>query len=131
MLSFFIAAALAATLDVQIERGSERAPLDISIGLRTDDEPQWVDARHLGADESTVTFTRLDRGTYVVLIRGAEPMQRATANVNLGSGDTRRVSIALRPGRVRARVRGRQAAAQREDRVRFVRRAVERDRDHR
>src|SRR3954469_22733195 len=104
MLSFFLAAALTATLDVQIERGHERAPLDISVGLRTEHDPKWVDARHLGADESTTTFSRLDRGTYVVLVRGAEPMHSGTPNGNLRSGDTRRFSIALRPGRIRARV---------------------------
>jgi len=95
-----------ATLRVHVERGVETRPLDLAIGLAgdEDEEARWVVHRHLDAGVSDATIPGLGRGAWIVLVRGPEPLQRATVKTVVAEKDTRSVEFALKRRRLRARI---------------------------
>ncbi|HEV7919771.1 MAG TPA: carboxypeptidase-like regulatory domain-containing protein [Thermoanaerobaculia bacterium] len=96
-LLLFTAGADAATLQVHINRGSERGPLEVSVGARQ---------QMLAASASDAVF-ELGAGSYTLLVAGREPLQRFAVPFAVAAGDTRRrLEVALpRAGRTRGRVR--------------------------
>lgn len=109
-----------ATLRVHIARGGETRPLDVMIGVAPDDdaEPRWVVRRHLDAGVSRTTIPDLGRGGWIVLVRGPEPLQRATAKSVVAEKDVRDVEISLKRRRLHARIVAGNAPAKNVD-VRF------------
>jgi hypothetical protein len=100
-----ITALLAATLLLHVTRGGETRALDVAIGHPGDEgQPAWAIHRHLAPNQSSMTVADLDRGAWIVLVRGPEPMQRTTAKIVVAENDKRRLDIALHPQRLHARV---------------------------
>lgn len=89
------AAALAATLQVEVSRGGFTGPIEVAVAPRVDGKPpQWAATKTLPAGKSAVSFGGLPAGLYVVLASGPQPLQRLSAKANLGSdGSTIRLVI--------------------------------------
>ncbi|HEX7150832.1 MAG TPA: carboxypeptidase-like regulatory domain-containing protein [Thermoanaerobaculia bacterium] len=81
------------TVRVEIEgKGVE----EVLIGARVvDAPPRWFDRKRLVKGATKATFSDLERGAYIVLVRGSQPLAQLTQEVILGTGDTRVVPVAL------------------------------------
>src|ERR1044072_375078 len=100
-----ITALLAATLLLHVTRGGETRALDVAIGHPSDEgQPAWTIHRHLPPNQSSLTIPDLERGAWIVLVRGPQSMQRITAKVVVAENDKRRLDVALHPRRLHARV---------------------------
>ncbi len=85
-----------ATIRMHINRGRERRPLDLNVGIVPDDDkPRWIAHQHIPERGQTAVVSGLSTGVYVVLIQGAEPMQTATVKVGIADGESRDVAITL------------------------------------
>ncbi|HKO58475.1 MAG TPA: carboxypeptidase-like regulatory domain-containing protein, partial [Thermoanaerobaculia bacterium] len=90
---------------VTVERNGTGVPLEVVLGLTRDDaESRWLQSRKLTADQSQTVFAGVARGVYDVLVRGPQPLQRASYRVVLGSGDRRSVRVPVSWSFVRMRV---------------------------
>lgn len=95
----------AGALKVVIERGGAAVPLEVALGARREgEESRWLESRHLAAGQSQLTFTNVGRGSYDVLVRGPQALQRTARQVVIGSGDRRSVRIPISWSFVRVRV---------------------------
>jgi hypothetical protein len=96
----------AATLRVVVERNSVREPVEIALGVRTDDgePPRWIAQQRLAVNATTATFSDLQGGRYSVMVSGDGPFKRLEVPAALGTAGTRMLRVALVPSRLRARV---------------------------
>jgi len=95
----------AATIRVQCDRARYDGPLEIRLGVRRDyAEPRWFAYRSLPGDQSEALFRDVPRGSYTVLVSGAEPLQRLAVETGVGADDVRRLHIALPAGVARGRI---------------------------
>jgi hypothetical protein len=87
--------ASAADLQVAVKRNGFAGPVEVAVAPRVEGRiPEWSAAKTLAAGTSAVTFTGLDKGLYLVLLRGPQPLQRLSAKVNVGAaGATLRFAI--------------------------------------
>lgn len=115
-----ITLARGATLRVHVTRGAETHALDVAAGVagENDTEARWIVHRHLDAGVSDVTIPDLGRGAWIVLVRGPQPLQRATMKAVVAEGDTRAVDFALKRRRLHARILAGNAPVKKTD-VRF------------
>jgi len=85
----------AATLQVEVSRNGFTGPLEIALAPRVEDQPpEWSATKTLAADQSSVRFTELAPGLYIVLARGPQPLQRLGLKANVGTG-TQTVQLTL------------------------------------
>jgi hypothetical protein len=105
-LGIVVAAQLdAATIRARIDRGRYDGPVELRLGVRNDDaEPRWFAWRSLRAGETEALFDDVPRGSYVVLVSGASPLQRFSIETGVGADDVRRLPIKLPGGTARGRV---------------------------
>ena len=98
-----ITLARGATLRVHVE---EKQPVDVVLGVPDDNdaEPRWIMRRHLAAGVSETTIRDLGRGAWIVLVRGPQPLQRATMKAVVAEGDTRTVDFVPKRRRLRAQI---------------------------
>ncbi|HYR28239.1 MAG TPA: carboxypeptidase-like regulatory domain-containing protein, partial [Thermoanaerobaculia bacterium] len=76
----------AATLQVHVDRNGFAGPVEVAVAPREEGRlPEWPSPKTLAADASSVTFSDLAPGLYTVIARGPQPLQRLTANANLGA----------------------------------------------
>jgi hypothetical protein len=95
----------AAALRVNVQRHEERGPLDVAIAIRDDDAPlKWIVTKRIPASESSITIGELDAGSYTVLVKGAQPLQRISARTNVAAGDVRTIPIELTSAAAHARI---------------------------
>lgn len=96
----------AATLRVEVARSEVREPLEIALGIRTDDgeAPRWIARQRLTDDASAATFSGLEGGRYSILLSGDGPLERLTMHTALGAADEQTLPVLLVPSRLRARV---------------------------
>ena len=79
--------ASAADLRIAVDRNGFTGPLELALAPRVDGAPpEWSASKTIAAAESAATFTGLPEGLYLVLARGPQPLQRLSANANVGSG---------------------------------------------
>jgi hypothetical protein len=85
----------AADLRVQVTRNGLAAPIEVAVAPRVEGvSPKWSVTKTLAATESTMTFTGLTEGLYVVMARGPQPLQRLSSKANLGAnGSVVRLAI--------------------------------------
>ena len=87
LLLSFAMSVNAATLKVEIARNGFKDAIDVAVAPRVEgDPPQWLATKTVSANKSAVTFDDLDPGLYLVLAKGAKPLERLTAKVNVGGG---------------------------------------------
>ena len=106
-LGMVVAAQLdGATIRAHLDRGRYQGPVELRLGVNKNDnaEPRWFAWRTLGAGETEAVFGDVPRGSYMVLVSGAEPLQRFSIEVGVGASDTRRLPIVLPAGTARGRV---------------------------
>jgi len=91
----FVLPLSAATLHVQIDRNGFDGPIEIAVAPREEGRlPEWPAPKTLAAGASSIAFSGLAPGLYTVLARGPQPLQRLTANANVGAaGATARLVI--------------------------------------
>jgi hypothetical protein len=95
--------ASAADLRVQVSRNGFTGPIDVAIASRIEGAaPQWSTTKTLAAS-STATFIGMAEGLYVVMVKGAQPLQRLSAKANLGANGAT-VRLAIPKGRTSLRV---------------------------
>lgn len=95
----------AASLRVNVQRHEERGPLDVALFIRDDDGPlKSIGEKRMAASESSITFGELDAGTYLVLVKGAQPLQRISAKTNVAAADVRTIPIDLTSAVAHARI---------------------------
>ncbi|HEU4886653.1 MAG TPA: hypothetical protein VFV49_02120, partial [Thermoanaerobaculia bacterium] len=88
-LLVFSMAASAADLQVAVKRNGFAGPVEVAIAPRVEGRiPEWSTAKTLAAGQSAVTFTGLDKGLYIVLLSGPQPLQRLSAKANVGADGT-------------------------------------------
>jgi hypothetical protein len=106
-------AASAADLQVAVKRNGFAGPVEVAIAPRVEGRiPVWSAAKPLAAGESSVTFTGLENGLYIVLLRGPQPLQRLSAKVNVGTdGAALRLAIPGTKTSLRLRLAGKPLAA--------------------
>ncbi len=94
-LFLFSMAASAVDLDVEVKRDGFARPIEVSVAPRVEGRiPAWSATKTLPAGKSAVTFTGLDKGLYVVLLSGPQPLQRLSAKANVGTdGATLRFTL--------------------------------------
>ncbi|HEX6095738.1 MAG TPA: carboxypeptidase-like regulatory domain-containing protein, partial [Thermoanaerobaculia bacterium] len=112
LVVLFHGSALAATLDVTIDRGGFTGPLQLSIAPRVGGKaPQWSATRTVIAGRSSVRFADLEPGLYVVMASGPQPLQRLSAKANVDSdGAALRLVIPKATTGVRVTMAGRPLA---------------------
>ncbi|MEA2490280.1 MAG: hypothetical protein QOH21_2072, partial [Acidobacteriota bacterium] len=95
----------AATLEVTIDRGEVRGPLEVHVGTRLEGEEslRWMGIRRLAADERTLTLDDLPAGIVAVQVRGAGALERAAAQVRL-DGASARMNVPIRVKTIRGAV---------------------------
>jgi hypothetical protein len=94
-----------ATLNVAVDRHGERRPLEVFVGIDQDGpEPRWIKSRRIVTGRNGVTIPDLARGTYLVQLRGPEPLQQFTTTAVVADGDVRTVRFDPVPRRLRARI---------------------------
>jgi len=82
-------AASAADLAVTVKRNGFAGAIEVAIAPRVEGRiPVWSSTKTLAAGKSAVTFTGLEKGLYIVLLRGSEPLQRLSTKANVGSEGT-------------------------------------------
>jgi hypothetical protein len=75
-----------ADLRIDVNRNGFTGPIELALAPRVEGmPPQWSAAKRITPTESTVTFTGLREGLYLVLARGPEPLQRRGAKANVGT----------------------------------------------
>lgn len=96
----------AATLRVEVARSEVREPVEVALGIRTDDgeAPRWIARQRLTGEATTATFSGLEGGRYSVLLSGNGPLERLTVYTALGAKDAQTLPVLLVPSRLRARV---------------------------
>ncbi|MEA2571697.1 MAG: hypothetical protein QOI24_3698 [Acidobacteriota bacterium] len=100
-----IALERAASLRINVRRQDERGPLDVAIAIRDDDAPlKWIVTKRIPAAESSIAIGELDAGSYTVLVKGAQPLQRISARTNVAAGDVRTIPIDLTSAVAHARI---------------------------
>ena len=111
-LLVFSMAASAADLQVLVKRNGFADSLKVAIAPRVEGRiPEWSAAKTLAAGQSAVTFTSLDKGLYVVLLSGPEPLQRLSAKANVGAdGTTLRFALPKTKTSLRVMLAGRPLA---------------------
>ena len=78
------ASAFAADLEVSVDRNGFTGPVTVAIAPRAEGHPpEWSSPKTLG--KTSVTFTGLSEGLYVVLVSGPQPLQRLSAKANVGA----------------------------------------------
>jgi hypothetical protein len=105
-LLFVSLAAHAATLRVVVERHAVGEPVDVALGVRTDDgePPLWIAQRRLAGEATTATFPDLQGGRYSVMVSGDGPLKRLTVHTALAAADEQTLPVVLAASRLRARV---------------------------
>jgi len=95
-----------ATLRIAVDRHGERRPLEVFVGIDDDalPEPRWIVSRRIDAGKNGVTVPDLARGSYLVQLRGPEPLQQTATTAVVADGDIRTVSFDVAPRRLRARI---------------------------
>lgn len=97
--------AVAATIRVHVERGRYVGPVLLEIAAAHDEKPpQSLISKRLAGDAAHASFTLPDRGVFLVMASGPEPLQRMTAKVAVASDDVRNVDIALPARRAEGRI---------------------------
>jgi len=91
----FAFSASAATLQVEVNRNGFAGPIEVALAPRVEARPpQWSAMKMLASGQSTLQFSDVAPGLYVVLARGPEPLQRLGAKANVGAaGSTVRLTI--------------------------------------
>jgi Carboxypeptidase regulatory-like domain len=89
-------AASAANLQVAVKRNGFAGAIEVAIAPRIEGRiPVWSATKTLAAGKSAVTFTGLDKGLYLVLLSGPQPLQKLSAKANAGTdGTTLRFALA-------------------------------------
>lgn len=93
----------AASLQVRVAG----APGRVGLVLRRSEEGQTFDvaARQLAAAESSsASFEDLDRGSYILLAAGSDPLARQATRIRIEEGERRRLTIRIEPRRVQGTV---------------------------
>lgn len=97
--------AAAATIRVHVERGAYRGPLELKLGVTRDDEaPRWITSRTLPPRVADAVFESLERGSYVVLAKGAGPLQQLAGRAVVGATDEREIALEIPNRKARGRV---------------------------
>lgn len=111
-LLVFSMAASAADLQVAVKRNGFAGPLEVAIAPRVEGRiPEWSAAKTLAAGKSAVTFTGLDKGLYIVLLSGPQPLQRLSGKANLGAdGTTLRLALPKTEAALRVTLAGKPLA---------------------
>ncbi|HKO02376.1 MAG TPA: carboxypeptidase-like regulatory domain-containing protein [Thermoanaerobaculia bacterium] len=95
----------AASLRINVRRHDESGPLDVAIAIREDEVPlKFIAEKRIAPGESSITIGDLDAGTYTVLVKGAQPLQRISAKANVAAGDVRTIPIDLTSAIAHARI---------------------------
>ncbi len=104
--------AFAADLEVRVNRNGFPGSIDVAIAPRVEGQPPvWSATKTLAAGESSVTFTGLAEGLYVVMASGPQPLQRLSAKANIGaSGNTIRLAVPKESTALRVTLAGRPIA---------------------
>ncbi len=91
----FAFSASAATLRVDVDRNEFAGSIEVALAPRVEARlPEWSAKKTLASSQSTLEFSDVAPGLYVVLARGPQPLQRLGANVNVGTeGSTVRLTI--------------------------------------
>jgi hypothetical protein len=96
--------AFAADLQVDVHRNGLTGPIVVAVAPRVDGHPpDWSATKTLAAGQSTLTFSGLAEGLYVVLASGSQPLQRLSAKANVGANGSR-LRLVLPKGRTSLRV---------------------------
>ncbi|HEY0143504.1 MAG TPA: carboxypeptidase-like regulatory domain-containing protein [Thermoanaerobaculia bacterium] len=80
--------ARAATLQLTIDRGEMRGPLEVHVGVRGDHEEgmRWTAIHRMPPNGSTLAIGDLAPGIIAIQVRGAGPLERAAAQMRIGDG---------------------------------------------
>lgn len=78
----------ASSLQVEVTRNGFAGPIEIALAPRVEGQlPKWSASKTMAAGESTIRFSDLGPGLYIVLARGPEPLQRLGVKANVGKAN--------------------------------------------
>jgi hypothetical protein len=91
----FAVSASAATVHVETTRNGFGEPIELALAPRVEGRiPEWSMTKTLAAGKSTIEFSDVAPGLYVLLAKGPQPLQRLSARVNVGTeGSAVRLTI--------------------------------------
>lgn len=106
--ALFAQTASAATLTVDVTRQGFAGPIEIAVAPRVERKsPHWSATKTVPAGKSSVSFSGLPAGVYVVMASGPQPLQRLSAKTNIGTdGTTVRLVIPRSKTELRATLAG-------------------------
>ncbi|HEV7765629.1 MAG TPA: carboxypeptidase regulatory-like domain-containing protein [Thermoanaerobaculia bacterium] len=94
----------AADLEVAVKRNGFLGPVEVAVAPRVEGRiPVWSATKTLAADQSAAVFTGLEKGLYIVLLSGPQPLQKLSGKVNVGA-DGAKLRFALPETRTSLRV---------------------------